>query len=76
MFGAQYSGVGVIFGWQSRLNAVESVSLSDSPENRLRELTCPRLNSVVRRAREATVAAEGHNGFFPTPACFQSNAGQ
>lgn len=60
MFGAQYSGVGVIFAWQSRLNAVESVSLSDSPENRLRELTCPRLNS-----REATVAAEGHNGFSP-----------
>lgn len=42
-----------------------SVSLSDSPENRLRELTCPRLNSVVKRAREATVAAEGHNGFSP-----------
>lgn len=60
MFGAPSalcSGVGFIFGWGSRLN----VPLSDSPENGLRELTRPPLNSVVKSARETTVAAEGHD---------------
>lgn len=54
-----------IFGLWSPVNAEGSVSLSDSPEYRSQELTCPQLNSMIKSPREATVAAEGQNAFFP-----------